>query len=153
MIAGTGESTLDGAPVAGRHARELVVAEVRLEVHDGAERARLDQALDLDQRRLEAALVADPEHEAAPSTRLHHLPGVGGGQRERLLAEHVLAGGGSGQDLRVVQRVRRREDHRLELRIGKRLVQARGQGQPVLGRERPGRLGPDVDRTDHTQLL
>ena len=40
-------------------------------------RIRPDQALDLDQRRLEAALVADPEHEAALGTRVHHLPGVG----------------------------------------------------------------------------
>ena len=119
------------------------MAEVRLDVHDRAELAAIDQPLGLDQGRLEAPLVADPEYEAALAAGAHHLPGVGGEKRERLFAEHVPAGRSRRQDLGFVQRVRRREDYGPDRRIGERLLEARGQGQAMLRGERRGRTKGD----------
>jgi hypothetical protein len=152
VIAGIGESTLDERQSSAGTPASLSWLKVA-SMWDRAQRAGIDQTLDFAQRRLEAAFVADPEHEAALMAGAHHLAGVRAGERERLLAEHVLAGGGAGQDLGMVQRVWRREDHRLEIRVAERLVQARRQREAVLRGERRGRPGIDVDRAHHPQLL
>ena len=71
----------------------------------------------LPQRRhlgMEAPVVAEPERDAGLLRRRHGGFGVGLRQREGFLAEHVLAGLRRGDRLRRMQRVRRREHHRID---------------------------------------
>ena len=89
----------------------------RFDVQNRSQLARPDPLAQLRHLRVEAAVVAEPERDARSSRRRDRGLGVGLGQRERLLAEDVLAGSGGGDDLRRVQRVRRREHDRVDLRI------------------------------------
>ena len=99
-----------------------------------------------------------------PHERLHqHAPGPLGGveralrllrpPRQRLLAEHVLAGLQRPDRPLDVQRVRQRDVDRVDLRVGEqRLVAAVRAREPVLGGVRTGALrvaagdGDDLDR-------
>ena len=93
---------------------------------------RLQQVL---HRRLEAPLVPDAEHDAGLLACVDHALRACGGQRQRLLAEHLLPGRDRFEHLRLVLAVRRRDDHRLDGTVRKNLVQRRGEPQAVLARE------------------
>ena len=70
VIGPAGRFLLRQAPVVGGHREELVLAEVGLDLQQRAERARARQALQLQERRLEAALVADRERHAVRAAGL-----------------------------------------------------------------------------------
>ncbi len=150
--AGGGGVDRGGAPVGLRHRGELVVAEIRLDMHDRAERAGLHQALDLQHGRLVAALMADAELHPGGAAGGDRALGIRAGERQRLLAEDVLAGAGRHRDLRGVQRVRRAQDDRIDRGIVQHVV-------PV-GRERNAVLGGEgsldvrgVDGGDDAELV
>jgi hypothetical protein len=82
-------------------------------------------------RRFEAPLVLD----AGPFACVEQSLRAGGGQRQRLLAKHLLPGCDCFQHLRLVLAVRRRDDHRLDGAVRKNLVQRRGELSAVLARK------------------
>ena len=110
-----------GAPVPGGNVGELVMVEIGLDVHDGAEHAIADEPPHLDDGRLVAALMADAQHHARRIARRYRPFGVGARQGQRLLAEHVLPRRRAGQHLGCVQRVRGAEDDGVDAGIAKRL--------------------------------
>ena len=63
------------------------------------------------------------------------------GQRERLLAEHVLAGGGRRFDLRAVARVRRRQHHGIDRLVGEHVLVRRADADVHLRGEVAHRVG------------
>ena len=91
---------------------------------DLAELARVDQRLDLHDRRAVEERVARHQHEVLPARQLDQLPRIGDRGRQRLLDEHVLAGreGGGGQ--RVMGRDRSRERDGVDGAIREHLVEA-----------------------------
>src|SRR5581483_3092913 len=106
-----------------------------------------------DHLRVEAPVVAEPERRAGALDRLDRGLGVGARERERLLAEDVLAGVRGGDHLRRVLRVRRREDDGVDLRVGEQLLVASGQAEALRLREllhlrphRSRRAGDEADR-------
>ena len=71
-----------------------------------------------------------------------HAPGVGHGERQRLLAQHVLAGSGRSQGLRAVQLVRGADVDGLDAGRRQQLVEARAAPRnAVLGSEACPALG------------
>ena len=64
----------------------------RFDVQDRPELARADPLAQLRHLGMEAPVVAEPERDAGLARRVDRRLGVGLGQRERLLAEDVLAG-------------------------------------------------------------
>jgi hypothetical protein len=74
----------------------------------------------------------------AATAGVQHGAGIDGVERQRLLAEHRLAGGGRGLDLRAMQRMRRGQHHGLDGWIGQHL-RLRRKPQPVLRGEIRGR--------------
>ena len=78
-----------------------------------------------------------------------------GGEAERLLGEHMLAGARGGDDLLRVHGVRRRQHHRIDRRIGQHGLEARLHGNAVLAAEFLGagrRAGGAGDEPDHVAL-
>jgi len=98
-----------------------------------ADLARLDPALRLDELGLEAPHEAELEDDSALLGRGAHLVALLERKRHRLLAEHVLAGGGREHpELRM--RERRRRDHdSVEGGAGERLLEARVRRDAELG--------------------
>ena len=88
------------APVLGGEREEFVLAEIRLDLQRRAEFAGLDHPAELEDRRLEPALVADAELHARVLASCDGGGRIGAGEAERLLTEHVLAGLGGLHDLR-----------------------------------------------------
>ena len=78
---------------------------------DLAELARVDQRLDLHDRRAVEERVTRHQHEVLPARQLDQLPRIGDRGRQRLLDEHVLAGRERGGGQRVMGRDRSRERH------------------------------------------
>ena len=75
--------------------------------------------------------------------RLDHALRVGGGQRERLLAQDVLAGAGGGDRPLGVEVVRQRDVDGVDVRVGEeRLVRAVGPRDAELVGDRGGRVSP-----------
>ena len=148
VIPAAGASFLEPPPVVGGHVAELVVAEVALDVEDGAELAGVDHPLDLLPALLEAALVAYSEDDAGLAAGGEHPAHAGGFQGERLLAEDLLACGGGGDHLLLVQPVRRGEDHRVDLRVGQRLLVLCEGGEAEGGGVLLGAGGYGIDSAD-----
>ncbi len=103
------------------------------DVEDVAELAARDDLAQGSERRPEAAVVADREHDAGRAAGLDHAQRVAQLEGERLLAEHLLAGLGARHDLLAVQRVRRRQHDRLDRRIAQHVGQAFGRREAVRG--------------------
>ena len=95
------------APVGRGHLAEIAVADIGVHVQDAAERALLDQPAHLLHGRLEAALVADAEHAAGLGAGFQDAFRARGGQRQRLLAKHLLTGGETRDRHFLMQQVRR----------------------------------------------
>src|SRR6266850_2371682 len=107
MQAGARESTagrffLQRAPAAGDLVRVLV-AVVALDVQQLAEPPFGEDALQRAHGRPEAPVVPDGQYHAGALACLDHRARVGCAQRERLLAEDVLAGLRRGDSLAAVQ--------------------------------------------------
>ena len=91
---GAGRRMLGIAPPVRRvHLAEIVVADIGVHVQQAAERAALEQAAHLLHRRLVAPFMPDAEHAAGFGAGRQDPLRAGGGERQRLLAEHLLAGG------------------------------------------------------------
>ncbi|MCY1299956.1 hypothetical protein D9M70_495080 [compost metagenome] len=89
-------------------------------------------------------------HQAGALGGVGHLRRLGVIFRERLFAQHVLAGGKQCQRRRVVRLVRRHVRRRVELAPGDRLVErGEGLGNAVLVGKGTRTLGVDIDRADH----
>ncbi len=139
MQAGAGEAAAGGfgferAPAA-RHAVRVLVAVVPLDMQELAQIARVDDALQRLHRGPEAPVVADGENDARAPARIQHRLAVRDGQRQWLLAEHVLAGLRGGDRLLAVQRVRRGEHHRLNGGVAQQIGEVRAFGWVGSGRE------------------
>ena len=83
---------------------------IALEVEDLAQLAGFDVAPQRLHRGPQPAVVADAQLHARGPARLDHAPRVIEREGERLLAEHMLAGGRGGDHLREMRGVRRGED-------------------------------------------
>src|SRR5690606_11071217 len=94
-------------------------------MQDHAEIAALYALAELGHLGMPAAVVAEPERDARTLDGRDGLVGFRLRQRERLLAEHVLAAARGGDDLLRVQRVRRREDDRVDAGIFDHFFEAR----------------------------
>ena len=91
-------------------------------------------------RYMNASISATP----ALLARGDHLLGLGRGHRQRLLAQHVLAGGGGAPRPLGVEVVGQRDVHRFDVGVGEQLVvRAVGARDPELGApRRPPDRGP-----------
>src|SRR5437588_33482 len=99
-------------------------------------------------RRCRAApVVAASEQHACALADVDHLLRIGARQRERLLAEHRLPGGGNGEHLRPVERVWRGKYNRLHRSVGECFFERRNEPQAVPGAEfaRSAELGVDAE--------
>ena len=123
------------APAARDDARRVLVAEVRLDVQHLADLSFGDDAAQRGHRRKAALVVAEREHDAGLAAGRDRALGLGERQRERLLAPHRLAGRRDRDDLLDMQRVRGRQHHRLDARIGDRVGELGGELESVRGRE------------------
>ncbi len=109
----------------------VLVAEVTFDVQHLADRATGDDALELAHRGKAALVVAEPEHDFGVGDCGDGPLGFRARQRQRLLAPHRLARRRHRADLRDVQRMRRRQKHRLHARIGDRIGKFRAQFKTV----------------------
>ena len=85
--------------------------------------------------RPQPAVVPDTEHDARAPACIDHRRGIADVERERLLAEDMLAGGRGRLDHGPVQRVRSDDDHGLDRWIGKHPCEIGRERQLVHGRE------------------
>ena len=132
------------------HAEVLAVA---VDAEHLAERARVDELLQLLHAGVVEEQVAGHEHEVALLGERDELVDLGRGHRGRLLDEHVLAGLERGLRELVVGRDRRRDDDGVELRVGEHLLEVVGPARlriarrgtpsclPVRRIAEPGELG------------
>ena len=70
------------------------------DVQEGSQLSAGNDVSQRAQRRPEAPVVSDREQDAGLATGVEHPRGVGAMQRERFLAEYLLARGSAGDDLR-----------------------------------------------------
>ena len=106
------------APVPVGRLREPVLQVAAVDVPDLAQLACADARARLLHDRVEADVEVRAVDEARLLGALEKLRRLLGGQRERLLADDVLAGFERRQHLRVVEVVRRREVHDVDLLVG-----------------------------------
>ena len=104
-----------------------------LDVKDGAEFAARDGVAQRGHRWPEAAIVSDREHCARLPAGVEHPRRIGAAERQRLFAEHLFSRGGAGHHLRGMQRMRRRQQHRVDRRIRQHGIEAAGQLQMMFG--------------------
>ena len=76
------------------------------------------------------------------------LHGVGAVQRQRFFAKHLLARGGAGDDLRRMQRMRRRQQDCADCGIGKYGVEVVSKTEMMFGAEIPCRSQIGFDAAD-----
>lgn len=81
------------APIRRIDFTKIVVADIGVHVQHAAKRPAFEQAAHLLHRRLVSPFMADAEHAAGLGAGGEDTLGAGAGQRERLFAEHLLAGG------------------------------------------------------------
>src|SRR6185437_372510 len=94
-----GRVTRIAPPVRRVHVAEVVVADIGVHVEDAPERTAFEQEPHLLQRRLVAALMADAEHATLFRRGGEDALGARSAERQRLFAEHLLAGGESGKQV------------------------------------------------------
>ena len=87
------------APRRRRQEQRVGIGHGGFDVQDGAELAGPDAVAQLDHLRMEAAVVADADHALGLAHRRDRVLRLPLGERERLLAIDVLAGGRGGLDL------------------------------------------------------
>ena len=124
-----------------------------LDMQDLADRAQLDDALELAHGGKAALVVAGAERHAGRLHRLNRALRLGAGQRQRLLAPDRLAGRGHFPDLLDVQGMRRRQQDRLHLWIGDRIVKLARQPETVARRQFARRLRFFADAMHDAQAL
>ena len=104
-------------------------------------------------RRPEASILTDRERNPGLTAGVEHLLGVRAVQRQRLFAEHVLACGGTGDDLGAMQRMRRGQENRIDRRIGQRGLEVVDQMQPMPSAELARALHRRFDRGREPQTI
>jgi hypothetical protein len=140
-------------PAIGVERLEDTVAEIGLDMERLADGAGIEALLELLHRRLPAALMADAEGDARLLAGLDHpLRGLDG-ERQRLLAEDLLAGGSGLQRQRLMQRVRHGDDDRVDLRILEHLLDIVGERDAVFAGEIVEPVGREVDARRDGDLL
>ena len=107
---------------AGRLGRDRVRAADHLRRGDRAEPPGLDDLTEPLQDRVEAAVVGDGQHDSGPLRRRDDLSAVPGRDRQRLLAEDVLAGLDGGERMLGVQMVWRADEDGVDLGVGAQLL-------------------------------
>ena len=129
----------------------LEAAHERLDVEHVPEEAGLDGAAHRHEVGVPAAVLIDREHPVVRRRRPDDLVGLGHGQAERLLADHVLAGAQEIERQRRMERGWRGHERHLDVVVGHEL--ARGRVAPHAGEIRLRRLPPlDVRIGDGDQL-
>ena len=125
---------------AGRRAGVDDEAELGVQVARGAERALAESvAATARTTGWHAVHIASISSRSRRSASANSCSASRGAQRDRLLAEHVLAGLEGGGDVLDVQRVRRRDVDRVDGLVGEQLlVRAVRRREAVLLRERRG---------------
>ena len=117
---GDAAAALGGEPpaarAAGRGGAQLAAQARDLDLAQRAEVPVVDQFLERAHRRDVAELESHRGHRAV------HLLGLRDGERERLFAQHVLAGGQRGEHRRVVVERRRSDRDDVELDAGQHLA-------------------------------
>ena len=131
----------------------MLVAEMTFDVQHLADRAAGDDALELAHGGKAALVVAEPEHDFGLGHRGDGPLGFRARQRQRLLAPHRLARRRHRADLRDVQRMRRRQEHRLHARIGDRIGKFRAQLKTVGFGEIGNELGLFAHAANEAQAL
>ena len=101
---------------------EVAVREERLDRPQLADRAVGHELVDARPQRVEAVHERLHQHDARSPAALDHPGGFGGVERQRLLAEYVLAGLRGAAGPRRVQVVGQRDVHRLDVGIGEQVV-------------------------------
>jgi len=95
--------------------------------------------------------VPHREKDAGLAAGVEHPRCVGAMQRQRFFTEHLLAGVGTGDDLCRMQRVRRRQQYRLDRGIGQDGIEGRRKIEVVAATEIPRTLDVRLDRPDDLQ--
>src|ERR1700680_3764849 len=91
----------------------MLVGIMSLDVEDLADRAAIDDALELAHRGKATLVVAATEWSAGTAHGGDRAFGLRAGERQRFLAPHRLAGGGDHAHLLDMQRMRRRQQYGL----------------------------------------
>ena len=123
---------LVGAPMGGIDEQHVGKRHRRFDVQNGAKLAGADHVAQLVHLRMEAAIVAEPERDAGLAHGRDGIFRLLLGERERLLAEHVLAGACRGNHLRSMHGMRRGQNHRIDVRIGEQRLVIRREPQTLL---------------------
>ena len=116
-----------GAPGLGLQKQRIGEGHGGFGMHDDAEPAGLHALAQLHHFRMEAAVIAEPERDPGLLHRRDRILRFLLGQRERLFAIDMLALLRGGDHLRGVQRMRRGQHHRVDLRIGEQGLVAFGE--------------------------
>ena len=106
--------------------------------------AGIEQPAHLLHRRLVAAFVADAEHAAGLGAGRQNPLGAGGIERERLFAEHLLAGFEAGDRHLLMQQMRRHYCDGVDVGPLEQVLVVDNQIETVRGRERRDRVVIDV---------
>ena len=144
-----------GAPIVRRDELAGAGGVLRHHRNDGAEPAVPETPSQLDHRRMEAPAVADREHHAGLACRRDRCIRAAAVQRDRFLDVDVLAGGRRGQDLPLMQAVRRGEHDRVDIDVGEDLLIAVDQRYALVAAEvfrRRARAGVGGDEADVVAL-
>src|SRR5690348_4728084 len=113
-------------PVVLAELAKVVVANVRIQEENLAQRSLAHEPLDLLKRRFEATLMTDPENlTSAPASADDALRALAG-HSQRLFAKKILACGDRLESLLLVQGVRRGKHDSLNLPVRKRVIQTAG---------------------------
>jgi hypothetical protein len=131
----------------------MLVAEVPFDMQHLAELAGRSDALQRLHRRPQAAIVSDAEDDTGAAARFDHRYGVDRVERKRLLAKHLFAGACGSFDHRPVQRMRRRQHHGPDLRIGERFREVADERQLVARCKIDKLLGSCVDAAHEADAL
>ena len=108
----------------------------RFDVQNGAELAGADHVAQLGHFRMETAIVTECERDAGLAHRGDGILRFALGERERLLAVHVLPGRRRGDHLRGMHGMRRGQNHRIDPRVREQLIVTRREPQTLLLGER-----------------
>ena len=128
------------------------MTEVGLNLLDAAEVSGVSPRQHRGDRGLPASLMSHSQHQACAVTEGDGLFRSRLGQRQRLLAEHMLSRSHRRLDLGAVQRMRRREHHRFDGRIVERVAVVGRQRHALRRADRPHRLEVWLNRADDANI-
>ena len=130
---------------------EIAVADIGVHVQQAAERAALEQAAHLLHRRLVAAFMPDAEHAAGLGAGRQNSLRAGGVERQRLFAEHLLAGFEAGDRHFLMQQMRRHHRDGVDVGSLKQILVVDDEIESVRRREGRDRVVIDIAAGHHLE--